>query len=106
MDKILFPSQYKRAILAKTKNTTIRIKNEMGKYKTGRTYTAHSYAGNSWKQKITITKIFKSTVAKLKEYGIPDKTINSIKNTLKIRANEQVEIINFKIHGNTTAKKN
>lgn len=45
MNNIFFPYQYKKALLNKTKNTTIRIKDEIGKYKIGEIYNAKSYAG-------------------------------------------------------------
>lgn len=96
MDKILFPAQYKKGILNQSKNTTIRIKNELGKYKTGHIYTAQSYAGNSWGQKIKVTAITKTIFSKLNKFGIPRKTITAIKRGNKVKANEPVEIIHFK----------
>lgn len=96
MDKVLFPAQYKKGILNKSKHTTIRVKNELDKYKAGRTYVAQSYAGNSWGQKIKVTAITKTIFSKLNKFGIPQKTITAIKRGNKIKANEPVEIIHFK----------
>ncbi|MCX6744456.1 MAG: hypothetical protein NTX82_02950 [Candidatus Parcubacteria bacterium] len=97
MDPILFPSQYKNAILNKTKNTTIRVKKEAGKYKTGHTYLAQSYAGQSWGRKIKITKIIKTTFDQLPNYGIPDRSIEAIKKKERMSPESLVEIIRFKI---------
>jgi len=47
MKTIPFPPQYKPALLKKTKNTTLRIKDELNKYKTNTIYQANSYAGKN-----------------------------------------------------------
>ncbi len=96
MDFINFPSQYKNAVLNQTKNTTIRVKNEIGKYKTGHTYVAQSYAGTDWGQKIKVTRIIQTKFKNLSEYGIPLKTITAIRQKEKISPEASIEIINFK----------
>lgn len=95
MKFINFPPQYKKAILKKIKNTTLRIKNERGKYKAGKIYLAQSYAGNSWNQKIKIAQIIKTTINQLSKYNIPAKSIRAIAKSAKISAKEPVEIIRF-----------
>ncbi len=96
MDTIFFPSQYKKAILNKTKNTTIRTEKEIGKYESGKTYLAKSYAGNSWGIKIKVTDTVKTKVGQLGNYGIPDRTIAAMRNSEKLSLNSPVEIIKFK----------
>jgi len=91
MNSIFFPAQYKKAILNKTKNTTIRINKEIGKYKVSKTYIAKSYAGINWNKKIKIIKTNTIKPNKLSEFGIPKRTINLIKN------NAKVEVIRFKV---------
>jgi uncharacterized protein YqfB (UPF0267 family) len=85
MPKIFFPSQYKKAILKKTKTVTIRIDSEIDKYKIDKTYKACSYSGADWKRKIKITKIKKSSVGDLLKFGIPQKSLTRLK-ILKNRA--------------------
>lgn len=70
MDEIFFPSQYKKAILQKTKNTTIRIGKEIGKYSAGKVYLAKSYAGNNWGIKIKISSVVKTKINQLSDHGI------------------------------------
>ena len=96
MDEIFFPSQYKKAILNKTKNTTIRVGKEIGKYKTGKTYLAKSYAGNSWDVKVMIIDVKKITLGEIKNFGIPEKSISAIQRKEKISLEEKVEVIRFK----------
>jgi len=97
MNEIFFPSQYKKALLNKTKNSTIRIGNEIGKYKVGRIYYAKSYAGRNWNLKIKILKISSTTLEKLSEFGIPNRSIEATRKKEKISLNEKVELIRFKV---------
>lgn len=95
MNSILFPSQYKKAILNKTKNTTIRIGTEIGKYKAGKIYLVKSYAENSWKIEIKVDKIIKTTFGRMQNFGIPKRSIESIRRKGKLSSNSPVEIIRF-----------
>ena len=97
MDDIFFPSQYKKAILHKTKNSTIRIGKEIGKYKAGKTYLAKSYAGNYWGVKIKVNSVIKTKLRQLSEYGIPERSIEATQRKEKISLNESVEVIRFTI---------
>ncbi|MBU0619498.1 MAG: hypothetical protein V1768_04080 [Patescibacteria group bacterium] len=93
MNEIFFPSQYKKALLNKTKNSTIRIRNEIGKYKVGKIYSAKSYAGSDWNVQIKILKIFPTTLRKLSNFGIPKRSIEATRKKEKISLNEKVELI-------------
>lgn len=95
MGNINFPTQYKSAILSHKKQVTIRVGEEVGKYKAGRTYTATTYSGISWKVKCRIDKIIQTTVADLGQHGIPNKSINSLIKTEKLKSRSLVEIIWF-----------
>jgi len=97
MEEIFFPSQYKKALLNKTKKSTIRIGNELGKYKAGKTYTAKSYAGSNWDIKIKILEIMPTTLNKLSDFGIPKRSIEATQRKEKISLNEKVELIRFEV---------
>jgi hypothetical protein len=97
MNEIFFPYQYKKALLNKTKNTTIRIRDEIGKYKVGKIYLAKSYAGRNWNIRIKILKVTLTTLNKFSDLGIPQKSIEAIQNNKKISFNEKVELILFEV---------
>ena len=97
MDSIFFPSQYKKALQNRTKNSTIRIKNELGKYKVGRTYAAKSYAGRDWNIKVKILSITRTTLNKLSDLGIPKRSVEATRRKEKLSLNEKVELIRFKV---------
>jgi hypothetical protein len=97
MDEIFFPAQYKKAILQKTKNTTIRFGKEIGKYSAGKVYLAKSYAGNNWGIKIKINSVIKITLNQLSDHGIPERSIAAIQRKENICPNESVEVIRFTI---------
>jgi len=75
MEDMFFPHQYKKALMNKTKNSTIRIGNEIGKYKVG--------------------KVIPTTFSKLLDFGIPKRSIKAIQKNEKISLNENVELIRF-----------
>ena len=95
MKKIFFPPQYKKGILGKTKNMTIRTSSEVGKYIIGQVYNAYSYGGANWKRKIKITETKKSSVGNLLKLGIPKKSLVSLKNNNHLKKSSVVEIIRF-----------
>lgn len=97
MNEILFPAQYMKALLHKTKNTTIRIGQEINKYKAGKIYLAKSYAGNNWNIKLKINSVLKTEFCHLSECGIPKRSIGAIQQKEKIAPDESVEIIKFTI---------
>lgn len=97
MKTIFFPTQYKKALLDGTKNTTIRVGNEIGKYKTGKTHFVKSYAGKDWKVKIKITEVTSTAISKLSKYKIPKRSIDSIVKKYKLFPSSRVEIIRFEI---------
>ncbi len=94
MNSINFPAEYKKALVNKTKNTTIRTGKEISKYKVGKTYSACSYAGNDWHIKVKITKVTKTTVSKLE---IPKKSLESLKKKEKLSNSSKVEVIQFRV---------
>ncbi|MFA6090092.1 MAG: hypothetical protein WC755_09625 [Candidatus Woesearchaeota archaeon] len=95
MKDIYFPLRYKKALINKTKNTTIRIGNEIGKYEVGKTYFAKSYAGNEWDIKIIIKDVIPTTFGDLEKYGIPKRTISSIMRKEKVDTKTYIEIVRF-----------
>jgi len=97
MSEIFFPSQYKKALLGKMKNNTIRIGNEIGKYKVGKTYLVKSYAGRYWNLKIKIIKIIPTILGKLLEFNIPKRSIEAIQKKEKISLKEHIELIQFEV---------
>ena len=97
MNTIPFPSDYKRALLNKTKNTTIRIGKEGGKYKKGKIYTVESYSNKDWGIKIKITEVIQTKLNKLVELGIPKRSIGAVLRLRGVTVNTQVDLIRFKI---------
>jgi len=97
MDGIFFPSQYKKALLSKTKNSTIRIGAEIGKYKVGKIYSAKSYTGRDWNIKIKILKIFPTTLGELSKFDIPKRSIEATQKKEKISLSEKVELVQFEV---------
>lgn len=97
MNEIFFPTEYKKSVLNGTKNSTIRIKKETGKYKVGKIYSARSYAGKDWNIKVRILKVTKTKIGELAKLGISEKNINAIRKEEEMLPNERIEIIKFKI---------
>ncbi len=94
---MFFPSQYKKALINKKKNTTIRIGKEMGKYKAGKVYYAKSYKGVDWGIKIKVIKVIPTILNKLTNFGIHKQSLERIKRVGKINPDSEVELIRFKI---------
>lgn len=97
MNTIPFPSQYKKALVNKTKNVTLCIDKQIGKYEVGKIYSVTTYSGKPWNIKIKILNIFPTTLDKLFEFGIPKKSIEAMQKREKISLHEKVELIRFKI---------
>lgn len=95
MSKMFFPSQYKKAILKKTKIVTIRVDSEIDKYKINKTYTVCSYGGTDWKRRIKITKTKKSSVGGLLKLGFPQKSLTSLNVSNHLKKSDIVQIIHF-----------
>jgi hypothetical protein len=95
MRKILFPAAYKNALLNKTKNTTIRIENEFGKYKKDCIYSVFSYNGKDFGIIIKIKKIINCKISDLDKYKIPKNSINSLLTKNNLSLNSKVQLINF-----------
>lgn len=93
MADIYFPASYRRALIRRTKSITLRTGREIGKYKTGKTYNAKSYAGKDWGISVKILKTRLVHAADLLKYGIPPRSVRSLRQ--KTYAAE-VEIIKFK----------
>jgi len=97
MNYIFFPSQYKKALLKRTKNITIRIGDEIGQYHVGKIYSAKSYSGRVWNVKIKVINIFLTRLNQLTRFGIPQRSIESIQSKENISLNTKVELIKFKV---------
>lgn len=97
MEEIFFPRQYKKALLAKAKNSTIRIGKEIGKYKTGEIYLAKSYAGRIWNIKVRIMSVLPTTLGRLSSYGIPRRSIEATIKKERVSLDEKVELIKFEV---------
>ncbi len=95
MGNINFPTQYKSAILSHKKQVTIRVGEEVGKYKVGHTYIATTYSGISWGIKCCVNKIIQTTVSDLEKHGIPNRSINSLIKKEKLKNKSLVEVIWF-----------
>ncbi len=97
MRTIPFPFRYKKALLNKTKNTTIRVSKEVGKYKKGRIYVTESYAGRNWGVKIKINDVVSTKLGDLKDFGIPKQSINAILKQKGISLKSKADLIRFEI---------
>ena len=97
MNEIFFPSQYKNALLNRTKNITIRTGNELGKYTSGKVYSAKSYAGRIWNIRIKILNVFSTTLEGLSAYKIPKRSIKALQKNERIRINEKIELLQFRV---------
>lgn len=95
MDKIPFPSSYKKALQNKTKNVTIRVGKEIGKYIKGKIYTAESYTGRDWGVKIKITEAIPMRINKLKNLNIPKRSVDAILKREKVKLNSKAEVLKF-----------
>ncbi len=78
MNTIPFPPSYKKALINKTKNTTIRAVDELGIYKVGKIYHATTYHGKPWGINIKIQQIFQTNIKSLAKHGIPKRSIDSL----------------------------
>lgn len=95
--RCFFLVSIKKALLSRTKNITIRISDEIGKYKVGEIYSAKSYAGKDWNIKIKILKVLSVTLGELSELGIPRRSIEATRQKEKISFDEDVELIRFEV---------
>lgn len=95
IEKIYFPSSYKKAILKRTKSFTIRVDKELGKYKKGHIYQVFSYADSDWKTKIKIKELIKIRISELVEFGVPERSVKSLKRKTILNNNDHVELIKF-----------
>jgi len=97
MQEILFPSQYKSALVNKTKSSTVRVDKERGKYVVGKIYCAKSYAGTDWKIKIKILEVIPTTVKQLYNYGLTKMNLKPLLKDPNVSVNTKVELIKFKV---------
>lgn len=91
MKTMPFPKEYKRTLKHKKKNVTIRIQQEVGKYKRGHVYQATDYKGNPFNIEIKILDVFKMPLSKIKKY-VPEINRPEFK---KLPKNAKVDIIKF-----------
>jgi hypothetical protein len=92
-----FPSSYKKALQNKTKNTTIRIGKELGKYKVGNAYEAGTYGQKKWNISLRIIEIKKVQIKDLRSRGISYKTVAKIMCNENLMDNDYAEIIKFEV---------
>lgn len=96
-----FPSAYKKTLLNKSKNITLRFGNEKNKYQAGKIYEAASYSGTKWNIKSKITQVTPTTINNLSSLGIPKRSIAALLNQKfhgkKITSETQVDLIKFEI---------
>lgn len=97
MNYIQFPSQYKKTLLAKKKNMTIRIGDEIGRYQVGKIYFAQSYAGRDWNIKLKIDSIRRTTFAEINNFNLHQSSIKRLQKENDLKAKEKIEIIKFKV---------
>lgn len=95
MERIPFPSFYRQAISNKSKNITLRLVNEVDKYKEGNVYLATSYTGKDWGIKIRVKKVTPTKLGKLFEFGIPKRSIKALLNKREITPDSRVDIVEF-----------
>ncbi|MBU0646500.1 hypothetical protein KJ611_03445 [Patescibacteria group bacterium] len=96
MKNILFPADYKQALLDRFKNMTIRVGEEMGKYRVGETYRAESYDGEDWDVNVLIKDVQMVDLDQLVNLGVSDVEIEKVKSE---GGQDQVEVIRFEIMG-------
>ena len=91
-----FPSQYKKALLDGSKNTTIRTSEEVGKYVPGKIYAAKSYEGESLGVRIKVLKVISTSLDELNNFGIPAKDVEVVRDGVS-EPNGLVELIRFEL---------
>ena len=89
-----FPDDYKEALLSGSKNTTIRVGEEMGKYQVGEKYRAGSYTREDWGVEVLVEDTKTVNLEQLPEFGVPEKEIERVKSETD---DEQAEVIKFEI---------
>ncbi len=97
MRVMLFPSQYKKTLLSGKKNSTIRVGEEIGKYKAGNVYSAMSYAGREWDVKVKISSVNLIRIRELCDFGIPKISVDATCRKEGLGLNDKVELIKFDI---------
>lgn len=95
--EILFPSQYKKALLSGKKTSTVRLANEIGKYEAGKVYRAKSYSGRDWGVRVLILEVIRTNLGRLSEYGIPQRSIEATCNKEGVSLEEKVELVRFRL---------
>ncbi len=95
MQTIPFPATYKNAILGKRKTVTVRVGDEMGKYKQGAVYRASSYAGTDWGVSVRIVSVQQLPLGELGAHGLPKRSVQSLKKQMKLNNDTRVELFRF-----------
>jgi len=72
-------NQYKKSLKDKKKKTTIRIGEELGKYKAGEIYEAGSYSGRLWDIKIRIKTVACLNFEELERLNISNQSIVALR---------------------------
>lgn len=75
MKTMPFPKEYKKVLQHGRKNVTIRIQQEVGRYRRGQIYQATDYKGNPFNIEIKILDVIKVPLSKARRY-IPDAELN------------------------------
>lgn len=95
MMSIPFPSQYKKTIQNGTKKWTLRIGNEIGKYKKGRKYKATNYSGQDWGIKLKVLDVISTKISKLSKHGVPIKSITPLLKGESVKESTIVDLVKF-----------
>jgi len=93
-----FPSSYKKALINNTKNTTIRVGDERGKYTAGTVYDAHSYSNRPMGVQVKVQSVTPTKVSELHKHGIPPRSVKSLHSKVKDDYGDDpdVEVIKFR----------
>ena len=82
-----FPDAYRRALETGTKNQTVRMSNELGRYRVGGVYRATSYSGQKWPMKIRVVSVQRHKA----------KDVKRVRELRQLPPNADVEVIKFEV---------
>ena len=94
MEDMPFPDEYVHALRNGVKNLTVRVADEINRYKLGVKYRAVSYSGENLGMIIRIVEVIKSSVNDLQSFNVPKQEIDEILSHVT-RTDELVDVIRF-----------
>ncbi len=80
-----------------SKNVTLRVGPEAGKYLKGETYNAQSYAGNPMDLRVKINDSISVPLRELLQHGIPQRSVDSLQRKENLTEKDIVNLIRFSI---------